>query len=184
MLDGPTSANKARGGCHAQRVRNCGDYHRQGVRQLPTAARGGRLGRRCAGRGNGGKGPHKLIDITNVSTYLGPKGVEYDIKVMRTFDREVEMDIVLLTMFEKYCKVHFKNHVKIVLNNNEKIEPQHTGNIAVSMRLTEAPAQTTLYASNYPEARRQRKLHLWCPKNVHQPWPLARNVNSAADLEI
>ena len=27
----------------------------------------------------------------------------------------------------------------------------HTGNIAVSMRLTEAPAQTTLYASNYPE---------------------------------
>ena len=64
---------------------------------------------------------------------------------------QVEMDIVLLTMFEKYCKVHFKNHVKIVLNNNEKIEPQHTGNIAVSMRLTEAPAQTTLYASNYPE---------------------------------
>ena len=63
-----------------------------------------------------------------MSTYLGPKGVEYDIKVMRTFDREVEMDIVLLTMFEKYCKVHFKNHVKIVLNNNEKIdEPQHTG---------------------------------------------------------
>ena len=50
----------------------------------------------------------------------------------------VEMDIVLQMQFERYCKSTWKNHVKVVLNGNAPLHPQHDGHISISMAVSGA----------------------------------------------